>query len=239
MPTDRLVLVVTSPRLPAGLLSWQGWQALRSGPVLSADPESAQARAVRAAGVPVGWLVADDDRALATAFRDQARAGHAAVCSYLARELKICDHNQAYTFGLFRDAGMPAMLNKKKASYEDILDGTAFNGTAPITAIENERYGLTHAQVGAYFGTSWHLDESVWKAILLHHDYDKWPGRARELAVRTAALGLLSEEIFERHDRNRSCAEWHLGGATVLAVLHIDEDRVEDLRVDVSQALEG
>ena len=166
-------------------------------------------------------------------------AGHAAVCSYLARELKICDHNQAYTFGLFRDAGMPAMLNKKKASYEDILDGTAFNGTAPITAIENERYGLTHAQVGAYFGTSWHLDESVWKAILLHHDYDKWPGRARELAVRTAALGLLSEEIFERHDRNRSCAEWHLGGATVLAVLHIDEDRVEDLRVDVSQALEG
>ena len=57
--------------------------------------------------------------------------------------------------------------------------------------------------------------------------------------MRTAALGLLSEEIFERHDRNRSCAEWHLGGATVLAVLHIDEDRVEDLRVDVSQALEG
>ena len=79
MPTDRLLLVVTSPRLPPGLLSWQGWQALRSGPVLAADPESAQARAVHAAGVPVGRLVADDDRALAAAFREQARAAHVAV----------------------------------------------------------------------------------------------------------------------------------------------------------------
>src|SRR5690606_16236892 len=156
-------------------------------------------------------------------------AGTAAVCSFVARELKICDSNQAYTFGLFRDAGMPAMLSKKKASYEDILTGAAFDGVAPITTVELARYNLTHAQVGAYFGTSWHLDESVWKAILLHHDYANWPARARELAVRTAALGLLSEEIFERHERNRSCPEWHLGGATVLSVLHLDEERVEDL----------
>lgn len=164
-------------------------------------------------------------------------AGTAAVCSFVARELKICDPNQAYTFGLFRDAGMPAMLNKKKASYEDILTGAAFDGTVPITAIELERYNLTHAQVGAYFGTSWHLDESVWKGILLSHDYDKWPGRARELAVRTAALGLLAEEIYMRHERNRSCPEWALGGETVFAVLNIDEDQVEDLRVEVSRAL--
>ncbi len=166
-----------------------------------------------------------------------ASAGRAAASSFIARELRICDPNQAYTFGLFRDAGMPAMLNKKKASYEDILSGAAGDGSVPITAIENERYGLTHAQVGAYFGTSWHLDESVWKAILLHHDYAKWPGRARELAVRTAAMGLVAEEIYERHDRNRSCVEWPLGGDTALAVLGINAERVEDLRVEVSRAL--
>jgi len=164
-------------------------------------------------------------------------AGHAAVSSYLARELKVCDPNQAYTFGLFRDAGMPAMLNKKKASYEDILTGGAFDGANPITAVENARYGLTHAQVGAYFGTSWHLDESVWKAILLHHEYAQWSGRARELAVRTAAMGLLAEEIYERHDRNRSCQEWDIGGAIAMEILGVDEERVEDLRVEISQAL--
>lgn len=79
MAADRLLLVATSPRLPAGLLSWQGWKALRAGPVYAADPDCAQARAVRDAGVPVGPLVAADDRALAAAFRDLARGGGVAV----------------------------------------------------------------------------------------------------------------------------------------------------------------
>lgn len=165
-------------------------------------------------------------------------AGVAAVCYVVARELKVCDSNQAYTFGLFRDAGMPAMLNKKKASYEDILTGEAFDGTAPITAVELARYGLTHAQVGAYFGTSWHLDDNVWKAILLHHDYDKWPGRAREIAVRVAAMGLLSEEIYHRYSRNHSCPEWSLAAQTVFTVLGIDDGEVDDLRAEASRAFD-
>jgi XTP/dITP diphosphohydrolase len=53
---DRLLLVTWSPRLPAGLLSWAGWQALQSGPVYAADPDSAQAVAVRAAGIDVQRL---------------------------------------------------------------------------------------------------------------------------------------------------------------------------------------
>ena len=44
---DRLLLVSSSPRLPAGMLSWPAWEALRSGPVFALDPESPQARAVR------------------------------------------------------------------------------------------------------------------------------------------------------------------------------------------------
>jgi HD-like signal output (HDOD) protein len=151
----------------------------------------------------------------------------------------VCDPNQAYTFGLFRDAGMPAMFNKNKADYEDILNGTAATGEVPITRIEQERYGLTHAQVGAYLGTTWHLDESVWKAILLHHDYDKWLPRGRELAARTAALGLLAEEIYARHERNVSCPEWALGGHNALVVLGIDLQQVEELRAEVSRALDG
>lgn len=169
----------------------------------------------------------------------KASAGHAAVSAFLARELKICDANQAYTFGLFRDAGMPAMLGKKKASYEDILAGKAGDGTQPVTAIESARYGLTHAQVGAYFGTTWHLDENVWKAILLHHDYDKWRSRGRELAVRMAAMGLVAEEIWERHARSRSCAEWGLGGATALALLDTDAAQVDALYAEVARALDG
>lgn len=50
--TARIVLLVTSPRLPAGLLTAAAWDLVRAHPVY-AQAESEQASALRAAGVPV------------------------------------------------------------------------------------------------------------------------------------------------------------------------------------------
>ena len=49
----RVVLVVVSPRVPPGLLSWPAWQALRSGPVLTGDAGSPQLPFLADAGVDV------------------------------------------------------------------------------------------------------------------------------------------------------------------------------------------
>jgi XTP/dITP diphosphohydrolase len=54
----RIVLLVTSPRLPAGLLTAAAWDLVRANPVF-APAESDQAAALRAAGVPV--TVVDPD----------------------------------------------------------------------------------------------------------------------------------------------------------------------------------
>ena len=55
--TDQIVLIRTSPRLPVGLLSADGWAALRRGPVYAQDPRSEDlALAVRAAGIEVSPL---------------------------------------------------------------------------------------------------------------------------------------------------------------------------------------
>lgn len=48
----RVVFLVTSPRLPAGLLTLQGWDCLRSGQVC-AGADSAQVAAIRASGIEV------------------------------------------------------------------------------------------------------------------------------------------------------------------------------------------
>ncbi|GAA4597667.1 XTP/dITP diphosphohydrolase [Actinoplanes octamycinicus] len=56
--STRIVLLVTSPRLPAGLLTAEAWDTVRSGPVFAAA-ESEQAVALRAAGVPVTVLDTD------------------------------------------------------------------------------------------------------------------------------------------------------------------------------------
>jgi XTP/dITP diphosphohydrolase len=76
---DRLILVATTPRLPAGLLSAAGWDALRAGPVFTVDPVGDQALAVTAAGIRVVGLSTVDTRAAAFDFRRQARDGGVAV----------------------------------------------------------------------------------------------------------------------------------------------------------------
>jgi XTP/dITP diphosphohydrolase len=67
---DRLALLVTSPRLPAGLLSADAWDLVRSAPVF-AGAESPLAVAIRAAGGTVTVVEAEPARV----FRDAARGG--------------------------------------------------------------------------------------------------------------------------------------------------------------------
>ena len=49
----RLVLLVTSPRVAAGALTWDAWSALRDGPVFTRDQDHPHRTAIEAAGVPV------------------------------------------------------------------------------------------------------------------------------------------------------------------------------------------
>ena len=58
--TGRIVLLVTSPRLPAGLLTAAAWDLLRAHPVF-AGAESPQADALRASGVPVTVVEPDPE----------------------------------------------------------------------------------------------------------------------------------------------------------------------------------
>jgi XTP/dITP diphosphohydrolase len=72
--TGRVVLVVVSPRVPPGLLSWPAWQALLSGPVSTADGASPQLPFLRDAGIEVA--VVEPSAAL---LHERAAAGETAV----------------------------------------------------------------------------------------------------------------------------------------------------------------
>jgi XTP/dITP diphosphohydrolase len=70
----RVVLVALSPRVPPGLLSWPAWEALRSGPVLTADADDPQLPFLRDAGIEVTVAPAD-----AAAVHARARDGETVV----------------------------------------------------------------------------------------------------------------------------------------------------------------
>ncbi|MFI2714523.1 nucleoside triphosphate pyrophosphohydrolase [Micromonospora sp. NPDC018662] len=89
--TARIVLLVTSPRLPAGLLTSAAWDAVRSAPVLT-GAESELTRAVRTAGAEVRVVTEGATQALL----DAAATGGGAVWlagpagdEALARELGL------------------------------------------------------------------------------------------------------------------------------------------------------
>jgi XTP/dITP diphosphohydrolase len=71
----RVVLVAVTPRVPPGLLSWPAWQALRSGPVVAADPDDPQLPFLRDAGIDVEVGPVD-----AGVLHDRARDGETVVC---------------------------------------------------------------------------------------------------------------------------------------------------------------
>ncbi|MGC9666733.1 MazG family protein [Planosporangium sp. 12N6] len=82
----RIVLLVTSPRLPAGLLTAAAWDAVRALPVL-AGAEGEQVDALRAAGVDVRIVAPRADEVLAAAAPDVVWLAGPTGDQDLAREL--------------------------------------------------------------------------------------------------------------------------------------------------------
>lgn len=104
-----------------------------------------------------------------TQFWDDS-AAIARITARVAGALRAVDPNLAYTFGLFRDCGMPVMLSRH-ADYTQIMEQTAVN-SAPTLVAEQARYRTDHAALGLLLARQWHLPEALCNAIRYHHDGD-------------------------------------------------------------------
>lgn len=75
----------------------------------------------------------------------------------------------AYTFGLFRDCGIPVLMIPFP-EYRDILRKANDDRKGNFTAIEDQCLSINHADVGAELARSWLLPEELVLAIQHHHD---------------------------------------------------------------------
>ena len=94
----------------------------------------------------------------------------AALTARVALSLKAANPGAAYTYGLFRDCGMPVLLCKH-AGYAKIMADAAF-GNSDTLAAEESRYQTHHAAVGMLLARNWQLPEVLCAAIEHHHDED-------------------------------------------------------------------
>lgn len=160
-----------------------------------------------------------------------ARVAH--LSGWLARELGIIfgvRPQDAYTFGLFRDCGIP-VLEKSQAGYSQALVAARAEPVRAFTEVESGWVAVNHAMVGSIMARSWYLPEILCDAILRHHEAAALlnEGELSPAEQRLIALAQLAERLQGGNDASVK-HEWNKLGTAVMAVLNITTADVERLQ---------
>jgi HD-like signal output (HDOD) protein len=169
----------------------------------------------------------------------ESSARVAQLAGWLARTLGIEEGIRtpdAYTYGLFRDCGIPVLM-KVREGYERVLAAAAAEPLRPFTAVEVETLTINHAMVGSVMAQSWYLPELYCQAIFHHHDPEAFAGDGVTPAVRRmVALGQLAEWL--QGDKSDAAAyEWNKLGAATLDALRLTPAQADALRPEAAAVL--
>lgn len=137
----------------------------------------------------------------------------------------------AYTFGLFRDCGMPVLMRKFPA-YHATLALANEDSERRFTTIEEEHHPTNHAMVGCLLAQSWWLPEETCLAIRHHHDYVSLQLASEGLppaSRRLISVAQFAEHIHQQVTGLSLTREWDKMGEACLQVLGLDESDAEKL----------
>ena len=158
----------------------------------------------------------------------------AQISAYVASTLPRISRDDAYTFGLFHDCGMPVLM-QKFPDYKETLRLANGSVDRPMTEVEDERHATNHATVGYLLSRAWYLPDAICEAIMRHHDMMIFTrGDHVSPAARTLiAVVLLAEQIHDEVLRMRNSPQWDSLGEHVLAHLGLDQAEYIDLKEEV------
>lgn len=169
----------------------------------------------------------------------ESSSGIAQTNLVLARKVNVIDRDGAYTFALFRDCGILAMMGAFK-DYRPVLAGAKGEGAASVTDVEDQRYKMNHARIGYQLAKTWLLPDEICRAILWHHDYAALQDGRAGLPVPIVshiALTLAAEWLYVKSAMGITSAEWRRGGAFALERLGITQAELEAFVADIAGEL--
>ena len=164
----------------------------------------------------------------------------ALLTGYLARELSCAKLDEAHTFALFRDCGIPVILTRHP-EYEQLLAMTGNENEHRRSAMERSQFGFDHARVGAELAQTWHLPSETCAAIRVHGNYTEADFGGDPENIRFApliALGLLAEQLHRTHRGAFDAEAWGVEEAFIAQALGPVQDRLEPLAEDIARILE-
>jgi HD-like signal output (HDOD) protein len=166
----------------------------------------------------------------------------AQVSGWLATQIKIPEGRikgpEAYTFGLFRDCGIP-LLMFNYSDYVDVLKLANQSDTLPFTDAEDEELGLNHAIIGSKLIKEWKMPIEFHVAVEHHHDRDVINGTKSPVTPNVAryfiAIAQLAEYLFQRQTGLNKTKEWGKLGEACLGLLDLTEQDVDELSKGVAE----
>lgn len=167
----------------------------------------------------------------------------AIASSFIAKQLPGMNRDEAYTFGLFQNCGIPILM-LRFPEYKQTL-GIANNSVdRGFTEVEDAAHGTDHATIGYLMTKSWNLPEQLSSAIRFHHDYAMLSDTGSKLTPQSQnlmAIGLLADHAVYLHSGQKGqnfTMEWLKGSDAALAHLGLSTNEVEELYLDVTQILD-
>jgi len=160
----------------------------------------------------------------------------ALVCTAIAKQIGFQSPDEAYTLGLFHNAGIP-LLTEKFDNYASILVESYSGHDKRIVDTENRLINTNHAVVGFYIAKSWRLSSNICDAIQQHHNIIEMYGQAGSQG--SDVLNLLSilkmaEHIVGNHKiigENDIDIEWNECRDIIFHYLGISEDDFEEIKI--------
>lgn len=129
-------------------------------------------------------------------FSFEAHGRHATRVARLARELAQGERarEEAFTAGMLHDLG-ELILAVRSPSVHDELLARAEVEARPRADVEYERFGFSHAEVGAYLLGLWGLPHTVVEAVAHHHRPARVPDSVANGAIVVHVADALVHEL--------------------------------------------
>lgn len=170
-----------------------------------------------------------------------ASARIARTSGWLAQYLNVSDlhPNDAYTYALFRDCGIPVLLGHFP-DYKKVLMKANHNEKLSFTDVEETALPTNHAVVGCLLAQSWWLPEEICLAIRHHHDLisiQSVDTRLPILSRRMIAVSQLAEHLVQKQLELSLTQEWLKLGQTCLQLLEISENQLDLLYLEAPSVI--
>ena len=170
-------------------------------------------------------------------------AKFAMTAMFLAKNISGLNKEDAYTYGLFQNCGIPILI-QRYPDYKGTLDKANNSSEQKFTEVEDDAHGTDHVTMGYLMTKSWHLPEATTDAVRYHHEYTMLSDSQAEISTSSKnmiALGLLADRSVHLglgEGKNFSL-EWSKGGELALAQLGLSETDFTDICDDIVDLIEA